>query len=183
MDESKEFPEFEELPVSKSQRRRDALEVRSLAARLIELSPALRAQLPLDEDVCTAIEQARAIRSNVARKRQLQFVAKLLRRADPEAIREAMAAFDSEARKLASRQHRSEAWRDHLLVAGDAAVGVLLTQRPGSDDQRLRQLIRKARKEGSGDKPPAAARVLFRLLREMDEFEPLPPIPAAREPG
>ena len=177
MKESKEFPEFEEQPASKSQRRRDALEVKSLAAQLIGLSPALRAQLPLDEDVRRAIEQARAIRSNVARKRQLQFVAKLLRRADPEAIRDALANFDADARKLAARQHRCEAWRDRLVDQGDAAVGVLL-QRPGSDGPRLRQLIRTARQEAAGGKPPAAARALFRVLREMDELEPLPPVPA-----
>jgi ribosome-associated protein len=183
MTESKEFQEQEALPSSKSQRRRDALEVKSLAARLIELSPALRAQLPLDEDVRKAIDQARAIRSNIARKRQLQFVAKLLRRADPEAIREGLAAFDAEARKLASRQHRSEAWRDRLLEEGDAAVSALLRQRPGTDDQRLRQLIRRARQESADGKPPAAARALFRLLRDMDELQPLPPIPDARQPG
>ncbi|MDX1380499.1 MAG: ribosome biogenesis factor YjgA, partial [Xanthomonadales bacterium] len=175
MKESKEFPEFEELPVSKSQRRRDALEVKALAAQLIGLSPALRAQLPLDEDVRRAIEQARAIRSNVARKRQLQFVAKLLRRADPEAIREALADFDADARKLAARQHRCEAWRDRLVDQGDAALGALLQQRPGSDGPRLRQLMRTARQEAAGGKPPAAARALFRVLREMDELEPLPP--------
>ena len=175
MDESKEFSEFDDLPASKSQRRREALEVKSLAARLIELSPALRARLPLEEDVRRAIEQAQAIRSNVARKRQLQFVAKLLRRADTEAIREAMEAFEADARKLTGRQHRSEAWRDRLLDQGDDAVGALLSQRPGSDGQRLRQLIRSARREATGGKPPAAARTLFRMLREMDELEPLPP--------
>lgn len=174
MKESKDFPAFEELPVSKSQRRRDALEVKSLAAQLIELSPALRAQLPLEEDVRRAIEQARAIRSNVARKRQLQFVAKLLRRADPDAIREALADFDADARKLAARQHRCEAWRDRLIDQGDAALGALLQQRPGSDGPRLRQFIRTARQEAAGGKPPAAARALFRVLREMDELEPLP---------
>jgi len=175
MKESKDFPEFEELPASKSQRRRDALEVKSLAAQLIGLSPALRAQLPLGEDVRKAIEQARAIRSHVARKRQLQFVAKLLRRADPEAIREALADFDADARKLAARQHRCEAWRDRLIDRGDTALGALRQQRPDSDGPRLRQLMRTARQEAAGGKPPAAARALFRVLREMDELEPLPP--------
>lgn len=179
MTESKVYlDESPELP-SKSQRRRDALEVKSLASRLIGLSPALLAQVPLDETVRAAIREARSIRSNVARKRQLQFVAKLLRRDDPEPIRLALEGFESDARQLSGRQHRAEAWRDHLVAFGDPAVGELLSARRDADVQPLRQLMRKARQEAADGKPPAAARGLFRLLREMDEFEPLPPIGGA----
>ena len=160
--------------VSKSQRRRDALEVKSLAARLIALSPALLAQIPLDEPVRAAIAEARRIRANVARKRQLQFVAKLLRRSDPEPIAQALQDFEQAGRQAAARQHRAEAWRDRLLADGDAAVGELVQQRPDSDPQVLRQWIRKARQEAARGQPPAAARSLFRALREMDEREPLP---------
>jgi ribosome-associated protein len=176
MTESKEyFDETAEL-ASKSQRRRDALEVKSLASRLIALSPALLAQVPLDEPLRAAIGDARSIRSNVARKRQLQFVAKLLRRGDPDPIRQALEAFGADARQLSGRQHRAEAWRDHLLETGDSAISELLRQRHDVDAQPLRQLMRKARQETDAGRPPAAARALFRLLREMDELEPLPPI-------
>lgn len=161
---------------SKSQRRRDALEVRSLAARLIALPPSVLAKLPLDEELRAAIGQARAIRSNVARKRQLQFVAKLMRREDPEPIRDALDALDAGARQLTARQHRVEAWRDRLLGEGDAALTDLLARRPGAEAQPLRQLIRQAARETAAGKPPAAARALFRQLRELDELEPLPTI-------
>lgn len=180
MTESKEnFAETAEL-ASKSQRRREALEVKSLASRLIGLSPALLAQVPLDEPLRAAIGEARSIRSNVARKRQLQFVAKLLRRGDPDPIQQALEAFGADARQLSGRQHRAETWRDHLVKAGDSALSELLLQRHDADAQSLRQLMRqhmrKARQDADSDRPPAAARALFRLLREMDEFEPLPPI-------
>ncbi|MEJ2384600.1 MAG: ribosome biogenesis factor YjgA [Xanthomonadales bacterium] len=164
--------------ISKSQRRRDALEIRALAARLVGLSPAQLAQVPLDEPLRAEIERARTIRSNSARKRQLQFVAKLMRRGDPEEILAALAAFDQEARQLTARHHRSEAWRDHLLAAGDAAIGELFQQRRDADVQALRQLVRNAQREARADRPPAAARALFRALRALDEAEPLPP-PAA----
>jgi ribosome-associated protein len=176
MKESKEFPDSGFAGPSKSQRRREALDVKSLASRLIGLSPALLAQVPLDEAVRTAIREARSIRSNVARKRQLQFVAKLLRRDDPEPILLALEAFENDARQLSGRQHRAEAWRDHLVESGDAAVGELLAARRDADAQPLRQLMRKARLEAAASKPPAAARGLFRLLRELDRVEPLPPI-------
>jgi ribosome-associated protein len=176
MTESKENLDQASTLESKSQRRRDALEVKSLASRLIGLSPALLAQVPLDEPLRAAIREARSIRSNVARKRQLQFVAKLLRRGDPDPIRHALEAFGADARQLAGRQHRAEAWRDHLVETGDSALSQLLLQRHDAAVQSLRQHMRKARQEADAGRPPAAARALFRLLREMDEYEALPPI-------
>ena len=168
---------LEEQPIaSKSQRRREALELKSLASELIKLNAAKLGRVPLDDTVRSAIMEARQIRSNVAGKRQLQYVAKLLRRTDPEPVIQALEEFDGEARQLTGRQHRSEAWRDFLLESGDHAVGVLIQQRNDVDTQALRQLLRNAHKEAARSKPPASARTLFRLLREMDESEPLPPV-------
>jgi len=171
---------IEEQPLaSKSQRRRDALETKSLASELIKLNAGRLGRVPLDDSVRSAIMEARQIRSNVARKRQLQYVAKLLRRIDPEPIVQTLEGFDNEARQLTGRQHRSEAWRDFLLESGDQAVGVLMQQRDDVDTQALRQLIRNAQKESARGKPPASARTIFHLLREMDESSPLPPATAS----
>ena len=164
-----------DLP-SKSQRRREALAVKSLAARLIDLSPPLLARVPLEDTVRSAILEAQRIRSNVARKRQLQFVAKLLRRTDPEPVEQALEDIEQMARQATARQHRAEAWRDRLLADGDPALGELMSLRPNSDPQVIRQLVRTARQEAERGKPPAAARKLFRALREMDESEPLPAV-------
>jgi len=169
------FPTDEPL-VSKSQRRREALELKALASELTKLSPARLGRVPLDDDVRAAVVETRQIRSHVARKRQLQYTAKLLRRIDPEPIFQALEEFDGEARQLTGRQHRSEAWRDYLLERGDFAVGALMKQRADVDTQALRQLVRNAKKESERGKPPAAARALFRTLREMDEQEQLPPV-------
>jgi ribosome-associated protein len=174
MPESKDnFTETNDV-ISKSQRRRDALELKSLARDLIAMNPARLARMPLDEPLRAAIDEARRIRSNVARKRQLQFVAKLLRRIDPEPIILALEALEGDARQLTARQHRAETWRDHLIESGDTAVGELVQERHDADVQAIRQYVRQARTEASRDKPPAASRALFRLLREMDEAEPLP---------
>ncbi|MGD2128379.1 MAG: ribosome biogenesis factor YjgA [Lysobacterales bacterium] len=163
-------------PASKSQRKREALQVRDLAATLIGLSAARLERIPLDDRVASAIAEARRIRSNVARKRQLQFVAKLLRSTDTEPVLAALEAFDNQARELNASHHRTEAWRDHLLAEGDEALGQLLSIRHDAEAQAVRQLIRKARQEAQRHKPPAASRALFRLLRTMDEAEPLPPV-------
>lgn len=172
---SKENLSADETLVSKSQRRRDALEVRSLAASLIALDEAGLGRVPLEEDVRAAIAEARRIRSHVARKRQMQYVAKLLRRIDPEPILAALDATQQEARHLKARQHRTEAWRDALLERGDEALGELTALRDDADRQAIRQLLRNARLEADRNRPPAAARSLFRLLRGMDETEALPP--------
>jgi ribosome-associated protein len=174
MPESKDNFTESDAEISKSQRRRDALEIKSLARDLITMNLSRLARVPLDEPLRAAIDEARSIRSNVARKRQLQFVAKLLRRSDPEPIVLALEALDGDARQLKARQHRAEAWRDHLIESGDAAVGELVQERHDADVQAIRQYIRQARAEAGRDKPPAASRALFRLLRTMDETAPLP---------
>jgi len=163
--------------ISKSQRKRDALELKSLAAQLIGLSKARLAVVPLDDSVREAVEEARQIRSHVARKRQLQFIAKLLRRTDATEIFETIDSFNNEARQLTARQHRSEAWRDFLLDSGDAALGQLLEKRHDADAQSIRQQLRNAQREAERGKPPASSRALFRLLRDLDKTAPLPPIP------
>jgi ribosome-associated protein len=160
--------------ISKSQRKRDAQLVKSLASELISLNSSQLAEVPLEASVREAVQEARQIRSHVAGKRQLQFIAKQLRRIDATPIRESIESFQNKARQLRVRHHRAENWRDFLLESGDAALGKLLQQRHQADGQAIRQLIRNAQREASRGKPPASSRALFRLLRDMDENEPLP---------
>lgn len=164
-------------PVSKSQRKREAHEVRDLASELIAMGDAHLRRIPLDEDVRRAVHDARRIRSHAARKRQLQYLAKLLRREDVEPIADAIEGFHAEARQLTARHHRAEAWRDHLLAHGDEALSELMEARADLDPQPIRQHVRKARRESESDQPPAAARALFRVLRDLDQAAPLPTLP------
>ena len=164
------------LTVSKSQLKREAQEKTSLASELLEFSAAQLRALPLEPDVLLAVEQARSIRSHGARKRQLLYVAKLLRRMDQAELMAAVSEFQATARGLSVAQHRVEAWRTVLLDRGDTALAVLLKLRNVPDAQALRLLIRKARQEIQAGKPPAAARALFRALRSLDAAEPLPPV-------
>jgi ribosome-associated protein len=175
MDGHKEKLSPETEFISKSQRKRDAKVLKSLASELIKLSSSQLAKVPLDETIRESVREARQIRSHVAGKRQLQFIAKQLRRIDATPIRETIDSFQNKARQSTVRQHRVENWRDFLLESGDAALGKLLQQRCSADGQAIRQLIRNAQSEASRGKPPASARALFRLLRDMDENEPLPP--------
>jgi ribosome-associated protein len=173
--EGPDDPSGSEQLISKSQLKRDAQAKKDLASELLELSKSQLGKVPLDEDIRLAIEQARAFRSHGARRRQLLYVAKLIRRIDPSPIIEALEGFHSEALALTGRHHRSEAW-DFLLHRGYGAWS-LLQQRTEADAQSLRQLTRNAAVELNAGKPPASARALFRVLRDMDLEQPLPPCP------
>lgn len=167
------------IPPSKSQRKRDAHALFELGRELVEMPPKALAALPLEDDLLREVNFARGIRSHVARKRHLQFIAKMLRKRDVEALRGALEAARQEARQLTVRHHRAETWRDLLLADGDRLLSDLLSEYGSDDAQVLRQLIRNARREAQGGKPPASARKLFRHLRDLDAIKPLPPTPGS----
>lgn len=152
---------------SKSQRKREAHAVLTLAEELLAMSASVRQSIPLPDDIRKLIEKTSSIRSHIARKRETRFLAKQLRNTDLEPVYEALEALRNEARGEAARLHLLESWRDRLLEEGDAAVMILCEKAPAVDRQKLRQLIRQASKEQAAGKPPAAARKIFRMLREF----------------
>lgn len=155
---------------SRSERRRAALDVLALGETLAALPPARLAKLPVPDALLPHIEDTRRITSHVARKRQLGFLAKQMRREDEEvleAIRDALEAGGESARRETALLHRAEAAREELLEGGDAALSALLASHPGADRQRLRQLVRNALDERAKGKPPKAFRELFRELKAL----------------
>jgi ribosome-associated protein len=158
------------LAPSRSQQRREALDVLALGQQLAALSAAQLAKLPIPEDLLPHIEDTQRITSHVAHKRQLAFLAKQMRRIDDEtlaAIRDALDAGGEAARRETAELHRVEAWRERLLSDGDTALAELLVEHPSADRQRLRQLLRNAADEKAKNKPPHSYRELFRELREL----------------
>ncbi len=158
------------LSPSRSQQRREALEVLELARQLSELTPQQLSRLPVPDGLLPHIAETRRITSHVAHKRQLQYLAKQMRREDDatlEAIRDALDVNGNAARVEAAMLHRAESWRERLIADGDAALGELLADYPQADRQHLRQLARNAHEEKLRNKPPHAYRELFRELREL----------------
>jgi len=155
---------------SRSQNRRDALEVLALCEQLVALTPAQLAKLPVPEDLLPHIRETKRITSHIAHKRQLAFLAKQVRREDEatlDAIRDALDEKGEASRREISAMHRVEAWRDRLLANGDVALAELLDAYPEADRQLLRQLVRNTLEERKRNKPPRAFRELFRELREL----------------
>ena len=159
------------LAPSRSQERRDALDVLKLGERLAGLTDAQLAKLPVPDDLLPHVLETRRITSHIARKRQLAFLAKQMRREDDEtldAIRDALDEKGEAARLETGAMHRAEAWRERLLDEGDAALSELLDAHPGADRQQLRQLVRSALAERRKDKPPRAYRELYRAIRMLE---------------
>ena len=156
---------------SRSQQRRDALDVLALGEQLVAMSAAQLARLPIPEALLPHIRDSQRISSYIARKRQIAFLAKQMRKLDDEeleAIRDAMSKDGDAAKRETASLHRVEALRDALLGDnGDAAMTELLDAYPHADRQHLRQLVRNAHDERKRNKPPRAYRELFRELRDL----------------
>lgn len=156
---------------SRSSKRRDALAVFDLAEALVAMTEAQLARVGLPDELAALVAESRRITQHIARKRQLQFLAKHLRRNEDvlPAIRAELDHDRDEKRADAAKLHRVEHWRDRLIDGGDEALGELLAEHPGADRQHLRQLARNAKAERVANKPPASARELFRVLRALLE--------------
>lgn len=157
---------------SRSQRRREALDVLALAGALMDASDGVIARLPLEEELRDLVIDSRRITAQIARKRQMQYLAKHLRREDDETLETLRSAFAQDrdtARRDAARLHRLEHLRERLISGGDDALTGVIDELPAIDRNQLRQLVRQARIEREQQRPPKSARELFRLLREAAE--------------
>ena len=156
---------------SRTQQRREALAVLALATQLVELPPSRLAKLDLPEDVRDEIANVRRISSHIARKRQLAFLAKKMRRHEDEvvdSVRAELGENRERQRQETAAMHRLEALRERLLE-DDEAAAELIAEHPAIDRQHLRSLVRQARSERAANKPPRAYREIFQLLKELQQ--------------
>jgi len=155
---------------SKSQRKRDMLALQDLGAELLTLSDAQLETVPLPENLREAVLEARRIRDFEGRRRQLQYVGKLMRVTDPLPIRERIDAFKATSHAETARLHEIERWRERL-IEDERAMADLVVAHPGADTQNLRALARNARREREEKRPPRSYRALFQALRSLFERE------------
>ncbi len=152
-------------PPSKSQRKREMAALQDLGVALVRLSAEQLARIGLPENLHEAITAARRISNHEGRRRQLQYVGRLMRGVDAEPIARALAAANFDSKATVELMHRCERWRDRL-IDDDAALTELLRDRPGIDAQPLRATIRAARRERAQGAAPKHARELYRWLHE-----------------
>lgn len=153
---------------SKSQRKRDMTALQKLGEELANAPAERLKRLTLPEKLGAAIEEYRKIKSHEGKRRQLQFIGKIMRKleeTDIAAINETIESWKGQSKAEIAAIHALEKQREKLL-ADDAALTALLADHPQIDRQHLRNLIRQARKEQAENKPPKAYREIFQVLKQ-----------------
>lgn len=148
---------------SKSARKRAGLALQQLAEALLALPQQQLAEIPLGEPLRKALAESRNVAQHEARRRQLQYLGKLMRDADADAIRAALAEREQRGRHFRRHHEHIDGLCERLCSGGDAALTMLLADHPGLERQQLRQLVRNASIEA--DPRSAARRKLFDFLR------------------
>jgi ribosome-associated protein len=151
--------------VSKTQRKRAMHALQALGEALAALPESQLEALGLPEALAAALREHGRIPSREAKRRQMQYIGRLMREVDPEPIRAQLAMLEGRSAQAAARHRRLELWRTRLL-ADDAALGEFAAEHRGADLQAIRAAIRNARAEQGAGAPPRAFRELFRLIRE-----------------
>lgn len=167
---SEDSPASPEALPSKTQLKQAMHELQALGQKLAELDPARLATLELPDRLREAIAEWRRIRSHEARRRQMQFIGRLMREIDAEPLRRQIELWELGAHQDARELHQLEDEREELL-ADVAALDRLCARYPGLDRAHWRMLIQKAREERARDLPPRHYRSLFQELKRLHEGE------------
>ncbi len=152
--------------ISKTRRKRASLALQDLGKELTRLTPEQLAELELPDLLLDAVLAAHRINKFGALRRQLQYIGRLMHDVDAEAIAARLRTWMGVSREANAYLHRLERWRTRLL-RDDTALEELAESFPGRDTQRLRQLVRSARREDVEGKPPRSSRALFQELRRI----------------
>jgi ribosome-associated protein len=155
---------------SKSARKREAHRLQALGRELAELNDEQRARIPVSDELARAVDEFRRIRSFEAKRRQLQFIGRLMRGEDADVIAAAIDDARGTSPRARYAREQCERWRERLL-ADDAALTDYVAEHPHTDVQTLRNLIRKARSE-TGEAEPY--RALFRFIRDDQDADAAP---------
>ena len=148
------------------------LALQDLGAELVALNEQQLETMRLPETLLAAVQEARRLSKHEAKRRQMQYIGRLMRDIDAAPIRDRLEKWLGQGREHTAQLHTLERWRDALLAA-DPALARFLQEYPGADSQQLRTLIRNARREQNASLPPKSYRELFRILRETITQEPV----------
>jgi ribosome-associated protein len=153
--------------LSKTRKKAQMHALQKLGVELVELSRERIASMQLPETLVEAIRAAQRITAHEGRRRQMQYIGRLMRDIDPAPIQERLDAWRGQSKAEVARQHGMERLRDKL-IADDAALTEFAQNHPDVDLQALRNLIRNARKEATEGRPPKSYREIFKVIRDAE---------------
>ncbi|TRZ94531.1 MAG: DUF615 domain-containing protein [Rhodocyclaceae bacterium] len=152
---------------SKSQLKREMTALQDLGAELVALSKERLAKIDMPERLRDALLDAQRFTKHEARRRQMQYIGKIMRDIDATPLQAAMDEIKGNSEAANIRQHRLENLRTRLME-DETRFSEVARDFPGADIQHLRQLRRNALNEEQQGKPPRAYRELFRELRDLE---------------
>ncbi len=159
--------EEEIIWVSRTEMKNDMEELQKLGEELVNLKPSVLEKFPLPDGLKEAIKDAQRFK-NEAKRRQLQYIGKVMRTIEPEPIQAALDKYRNKHSQATAELHKLEQLRDRLVAEGDAVITEVMELYPQADRQRLRQLYLQANREKKANKPPKAYREIFQVLKELE---------------
>ncbi len=141
-------------------------DLQDIGEQLVELSKDRLKEVDLPERLYDAVHEMKRINKFGARKRQMQYIGRLMREVDAAPIIAKLEVWSGKSHQHIAWLHQLERWRDRLLE-DESTLTELLTEHPAADAQRLRALIRNAIKEKELEKPLKSYREIFQVLREI----------------
>ncbi len=161
-----DIPEEDEF-VSKTRKKETMHELQALGTALTELSRDQLKKMDLPEDLHAAVLDWHRFTAREAKRRQLQYIGRLMRNTDPEPIQAGLALVRGQSAAETARMHRLERLRERLLE-DEKTLHEIAETWPGADLTHLRSLRRAALKEKETAKPPKNYRLIFQFLKELD---------------
>ncbi len=162
------LPAEEELSRTQIKRAMEALQ--NLGGKLLDLKPSELARIPMSETLKTAIDESRRIEQNEAKRRHLQYIGKVMRDEDSEAIAKALSVHDSGSDEHRRVFHQLETWRDGLIGNNPDTLNEIIALHKEADRQHITHLVKQAQSMNQEAKAKSAAKKLFKYLRLMADI-------------
>jgi len=163
--------EISEPIKSRSQIKREMKSLQKIGERLVELSHDQIKTMDMHDQLREAVLLAKKVKAHGARKRQIQFIGSLIRKIDVTTINDTLHEIDRGRSVRDSEFHVIATWRDDLINGNDTPIDEIMEKYPGADRQKLRQLVRNAKKELNEKRPPKSSRALFRYIKKLAETD------------
>ena len=156
---------------TRSDQKKESDALQALGEALLELHAKTLQRLNLPEKLTDALAEYKRLTSFEARRRQMQFIGKLMRDQPLDEILALIDQVDASSRQYNERFHNLERWRDRLIEGDDAVLEKFVAEFPEADRQQMRSVIRQAKHELAHNKAPASSRKLFKYIRGLDETQ------------
>jgi ribosome-associated protein len=155
---------------SKSALKRASHELQEIGKQLLAMPDARLADIDMPERLRDALEQWKNTRSHEGKRRQIQYIGKVMRGVDSEPLREAVASFQLGHARDALQLHQVEKWRIELINDEADAMTRWMAAYPHADTQRLRNLVRQARKDAAAAPEQRNGRAFRELFQELKQI-------------